>query len=67
MGLTEVRGRVEEVLPFLAPFGRVVFIGAAEGEMPPVSPVALMRKNLSLFAKAPEAFDRGKVVVLGPE
>lgn len=47
--VTEVRGRVEEVLPFLAPFGRVVFIGAAEGEVPPVSPVALMRKNLSLL------------------
>ncbi|KGQ21615.1 NADPH:quinone oxidoreductase family protein [Thermus filiformis] len=45
----EVRGRVEEVLPLLAPFGRVVFVGAAEGEAPPVNPVLLMRRNLSLM------------------
>ncbi|GGM91785.1 quinone oxidoreductase [Thermus composti] len=45
----EVRGKaVEESLSLLRPKGRLVYIGAAEGEVVPVNPLRLMRKNLSV-------------------
>jgi len=46
----EVRGKaVEESLDFLRPKGRLVYIGAAEGEVAPINPLRLMRKNLAVL------------------
>ncbi len=46
----EVRGKaVEESLGFLRPKGRLVYIGAAEGEVAPIPPLRLMRKNLAVL------------------
>lgn len=46
----EVRGSaVEESLGFLKPQGRLVYIGAAEGEVAPLNPLRLMRKNLAVL------------------
>jgi NADPH2:quinone reductase len=46
----EVRGKaVEESLDFLKPKGRLVYIGAAEGEVAPINPLRLMRKNLAVL------------------
>ncbi|MGC8967112.1 MAG: NADPH:quinone oxidoreductase family protein [Thermus sp.] len=46
----EVRGKaVEESLSFLKPKGRLVYIGAAEGEVAPIPPLRLMRKNLAVL------------------
>ncbi len=46
----EVRGKVvEESLGFLRPKGRLVYIGAAEGEVAPIHPLGLMRKNLAVL------------------
>ncbi|GAA6755438.1 NADPH:quinone oxidoreductase family protein [Thermus thalpophilus] len=45
----EVRGKaVEESLSLLKPKGRLVYIGAAEGEVVPIPPLRLMRKNLAV-------------------
>ncbi len=44
----EVRGRVSESLPLLAPKGRLIYVGAAEGEVEPIPPLKLMRKNLTV-------------------
>jgi len=46
----EVRGKaVEESLDFLKPKGHLVYIGAAEGEVAPINPLRLMRKNLAVL------------------
>ena len=46
----EVRGKaVEESLDFLKARGRLVYIGAAEGEVAPINPLRLMRKNLAVL------------------
>ncbi|GLV49046.1 quinone oxidoreductase [Thermus sp. LT1-2-5] len=48
--LLEVRGKaVEESLNLLKPMGRLVYIGAAEGEVAPIPPLKLMRKNLTVM------------------
>jgi NADPH2:quinone reductase len=48
--LLEVRGSaIEASLRLMAPLGRVVYIGAAEGQLTPIPPPALMRRNLSLI------------------
>uniref|UniRef100_A0A7C2C231 NADPH:quinone oxidoreductase family protein n=1 Tax=Thermus islandicus TaxID=540988 RepID=A0A7C2C231_9DEIN len=45
----EVRGKaIEESLTLLKPKGRLVYIGAAEGEVVPIPPLKLMRKNLAV-------------------
>jgi len=47
----EVRGKaVEESLDFLKPKGRLVYIGAAEGEVAPINPLRLMRKTWRCWA-----------------
>lgn len=58
----EVRGSaVEESLGFLNPLGRLVYIGAAEGEVAPLNPLRLMRRNLTVlgFWLGPLLLDRG--------
>ena len=46
----EVRGKeVEESLGLLAHGGRLVYIGAAEGEVAPIPPLRLMRRNLAVL------------------
>ncbi|GAA5335739.1 MULTISPECIES: zinc-binding dehydrogenase [Thermus] len=46
----EVRGKaIEESLALLKPQGRLVYIGAAEGEVVPIPPLRLMRKNLAVL------------------
>lgn len=46
----EVRGKdLEESLSLLRPGGRLVYIGAAEGEVAPLNPLRLMRKNLAVL------------------
>lgn len=45
----EVRGKaIEESLTLLKPKGRLVYIGAAEGEVVPIPPLRLMHKNLAV-------------------
>ncbi|WP_038046924.1 NADPH:quinone oxidoreductase family protein [Thermus caliditerrae] len=46
----EVRGKdLEGSLSLLRPGGRLVYIGAAEGEVAPLNPLRLMRKNLAVL------------------
>ncbi len=46
----EVRGKaIEESLALLKPQGRLVYIGAAEGEVAPIPPLRLMRRNLTVL------------------
>ncbi|WP_018112450.1 NADPH:quinone oxidoreductase family protein [Thermus igniterrae] len=46
----EVRGSaLEESLSLLKPLGRLVYIGAAEGEVAPLNPLRLMRRNLTVL------------------
>ena len=48
--LLEVRGsQLEESLSLLNPGGRLVYIGAAEGEVAPLNPLRLMRRNLTVM------------------
>ncbi|TBH21778.1 zinc-binding dehydrogenase [Thermus thermamylovorans] len=58
----EVRGKdLEGSLSLLRPGGRLVYVGAAEGEVAPLNPLRLMRKNLAVlgFWLAPLLRDRG--------
>lgn len=60
----EVRGKgVEESLGFLKPGGILVYVGAAEGEVAPINPLRLMRKNLCVrgFWLAPLLRERALV------
>ncbi|WP_105317203.1 NADPH:quinone oxidoreductase family protein [Thermus tenuipuniceus] len=46
----EVRGKdLEGSLSLLRPGGRLVYIGAAEGEVTPLNPLRLMRRNLTVM------------------
>lgn len=48
--LLEVRGsQLEESLSLLNPGGTLVYIGAAEGEVAPLNPLRLMRRNLTVM------------------
>ncbi|AFV76142.1 Zn-dependent oxidoreductase, NADPH:quinone reductase [Thermus oshimai JL-2] len=58
--ILEVRGKLEESLGLLKPGGTLVYVGAAEGEVVPLNPLRLMRKNLTVrgFWLAPLLQDR---------